>query len=126
MRPAVSHDVTRLLQAWSEGDEEALHTLTPLVYEQLHSAAQRYMARERSGHTLQTTALIHETYLRLVDIRQLKWQNRAHLAKSCSDSDVKNAQNGKWAAQDLNDPLSWQYCGASSPVNIPRAEIIRR
>lgn len=78
MRPAPSHDVTRLLQAWSDGDEEALNKLTPLVYEQLHSAASRYMARERPGHTLQTTALIHETYLRLVDVRNVKWQNRAH------------------------------------------------
>jgi RNA polymerase sigma factor (TIGR02999 family) len=77
-------DVTRLLQAWSEGDEEALRKLTPLVYEQLHSAARRYMAGERPGHTLQTTALIHETYLRLIDIRQVKWQCRAHFFAICA------------------------------------------
>jgi len=84
MRPALSIDVTRLLRAWGEGDEEALHKLTPLVYEQLHSLARRYMARERPGHTLQTTALIHETYLRLVDVRQVKWQDRAHFLAICA------------------------------------------
>ncbi|MGA2859143.1 MAG: sigma-70 family RNA polymerase sigma factor [Candidatus Sulfotelmatobacter sp.] len=77
-------DVTRLLRAWSEGDEEALHKLTPLVYQQLHSAARRYMAHERPGHTLQTTALIHETYLRLVDVRKVKWQSRAHFLAICA------------------------------------------
>jgi RNA polymerase sigma factor (TIGR02999 family) len=84
MCPASLCDVTRLLQAWGQGDEEALHKLMPLVYEQLHSAARRYMARERPGHTLQTTALIHETYLRLVDVRQVKWQNRAHFLAICA------------------------------------------
>jgi RNA polymerase sigma factor (TIGR02999 family) len=56
----------------------------PLVYEQLHAAARRYMARERPGHTLQTTALIHETYLRLVDVRRVNWQNRAHFLAVCA------------------------------------------
>jgi RNA polymerase sigma factor (TIGR02999 family) len=84
MCPVSSCDVTRLLQAWGKGDEEALQKLMPLVYEQLHSAARRYMARERPGHTLQTTALIHETYLRLVDVRQVKWQNRAHFLAICA------------------------------------------
>jgi len=79
-----SREVTGLLQAWGQGDEEALQKLIPLVYEELHAAASRYMARERRGHTLQTTALIHETYLRLVDIRQVKWQNRAHFLAICA------------------------------------------
>src|SRR5215469_2698381 len=79
-----SREVTGLLQAWGRGDEEALQKLVPLVYEELHAAAGRYMARERSGHTLQTTALIHETYLRLVDVRQVKWQNRAHFLAICA------------------------------------------
>jgi RNA polymerase sigma-70 factor (ECF subfamily) len=77
-------DVTRLLQAWSDGDQEALHKLMPMVYEALHSAARRYMAHERPGHTLQTTALIHETYLRLVDVRKVKWQSRAHFLAICA------------------------------------------
>src|SRR5215469_218008 len=79
-----SREVTGLLQAWGQGDEEALQKLIPLVYEELHAAASRYMARERRGHTLQTTALIHETYLRLVDIRQVQWQNRAHFLAICA------------------------------------------
>jgi RNA polymerase sigma-70 factor (ECF subfamily) len=61
-----------------------LQKLMPLVYKQLHSAARRYMAGERPGHTLQTTALIHETYLRLVDIRKVKWQDRAHFLAVCA------------------------------------------
>jgi RNA polymerase sigma factor (TIGR02999 family) len=84
MDVSASHDVTGLLQAWGRGDEEALQKLMPVVYEQLHVAARRFMAGERPGHTLQTTALIHETYLRLVDIRQVKWQDRAHFLAICA------------------------------------------
>jgi RNA polymerase sigma factor (TIGR02999 family) len=73
-----THEVTRLLKAWSAGDEEALEKLTPLVYRQLHEIARRYMAGERSGHTLQTTALVNEAYLRLVDCGRVNWQDRAH------------------------------------------------
>lgn len=73
-----THEVTQLLKAWTTGDEQALEKLTPLVYEQLHQVAQRYMAGERSGHTLQTTALVHEVYLKLVDCQQIDWQDRAH------------------------------------------------
>jgi RNA polymerase sigma factor (TIGR02999 family) len=79
-----SREVTRLLQAWGGGDEDALQKLIPLVYEQLRAAAKLYMAKERQGHTLQTTALIHETYLRLVDVRKVKWQNRAHFMAICA------------------------------------------
>ena len=73
-----SHEVTSLLKAWSSGDEQALERLTPLVYRQLHQVARRYMAGERSGHTLQTTALVNEVYLRLVDCGRVNWQDRAH------------------------------------------------
>jgi RNA polymerase sigma-70 factor, ECF subfamily len=73
-----THDVTQLLKAWTSGDEQALEKLTPLVYEQLHRVAQRYMAGERPGHTLQTTALVNEVYLQLVDCGQIDWQDRAH------------------------------------------------
>ncbi len=72
------HDVTQLLQAWSEGDQGALDKLIPLVYWELHRLAQRYMAQERRGHTLQTTALVNEAYLRLVDAGRVNFQNRAH------------------------------------------------
>lgn len=84
MSSVSSREVTGLLQAWGRGDEQALQKLMPLVYEQLHAAARRHMVRERPGHTLQTTALIHETYLRLVDIRQVNWQNRAHFLAICA------------------------------------------
>ena len=73
-----THDVTQLLKAWTTGDEQALEKLTPLVYEELHRMAQRCMAGERSGHTLQTTALVNEVYLQLVDCGQINWQDRAH------------------------------------------------
>jgi len=63
---------------WSNGDESALDKLTPLVYDELRSLAHRYMRREREGHTLQTTALVNEAYLRLVDQKDARWQNRTH------------------------------------------------
>ena len=78
MALASSHEVTQLLKAWTAGDQNALEKLTPLVYDQLHRVAQRYMAGQRPGHTLQTTALVNEVYLRLVDCGQVNWQDRAH------------------------------------------------
>ena len=72
------HEVSQLLRAWSSGDEAALQTLMPLVYEELHRIARRHMRRERKQHTLQTSALVNEAYLRLVDWKNVEWQNRAH------------------------------------------------
>jgi len=71
-------DVSVLLHAWSEGDHEALEKLTPIVYQELHRLARRYMRGERTGHSLQTTALVNEAYLRLVDYNRMQWQDRAH------------------------------------------------
>ncbi|MEW6210821.1 MAG: sigma-70 family RNA polymerase sigma factor [Acidobacteriota bacterium] len=71
-------EVTRLLEAWSNGDRAALDQLMPLVYSELHRIAHRHLGRERAGHTLQTTALVNEAYLRLIDQREARWQNRAH------------------------------------------------
>jgi RNA polymerase sigma factor (TIGR02999 family) len=71
-------EVTQLLLAWSDGDESAFERLIPLVYEELRRLAHRYMAGERAGHMLQTTALVNEAYLRLVDSSRVRWQNRAH------------------------------------------------
>lgn len=79
-----AHDVTQLLRAWSSGDQQALEKLTPLVYEELHRRARHYVARERPGHTIQTTALINEVYLRLVDFRGVTWQDRAHFLAVCA------------------------------------------
>ena len=74
----LSHNITHLLKEWSAGDRRALEKLTPLVYEELHQQAARYLRRERPGHTLQTTALINEAYLRLIDAEDVQWQSRAH------------------------------------------------
>ena len=73
-----SHEVTELLVAWSDGDEQALDRLAPLVQAELHRLARRYMSRERGDHLLQTSALINEAYLRLIDWKSARWQNRAH------------------------------------------------
>src|SRR5262249_47635069 len=71
-------DITALLLDWNEGDEHALEKLTPLVYAELRRIAVRYMAGERPGHTLQASALVNEAFLKLVDVRRIHWQNRAH------------------------------------------------
>lgn len=77
-------EITQLLRAWSGGDSQALEKLTPLVYAELHRTAQRYMAHERPGHTLQTTALINEVYLRLVEFEEVSWHDRAHFFAVCA------------------------------------------
>ena len=73
-----SHEVTQLLIEWSNGDKAALDKLMPLIYEELRRLAHHYMRRERPGHTLQTTALVDEAYVRLVNRQRVHWQNRAH------------------------------------------------
>ncbi len=73
-----SREITQLLQKWGDGDAEVLDRLLPLVYEELRRLASRYLRKERANHTLQTTALIHEAYLKLIDQREVRWQNRAH------------------------------------------------
>jgi len=78
MAEAGNGDLTGLLQAWRSGDASALEKLTPLVYAELRRLARHYMAGEKPGHQLQTTDLVHEAYLRLVDVRHFDWQNRAH------------------------------------------------
>src|SRR5438270_13228178 len=71
-------EVSTLRRAWSDGDHGALQKLTPIVYDELRRIARRYMRGERSGHSLQTTALVNEAYTRLVDYKRMQWQNRAH------------------------------------------------
>lgn len=77
-RELKTHEITQMLRECSGGKREALDKLMPLVYDELHLQAARYLRRESQGHTLQTTALIHETYLKLIDQREVEWQNRAH------------------------------------------------
>src|SRR5438309_376573 len=74
----VPDDVSELLRAWSDGDQRALAQLMPIVYDELRRLARRYMRRERAGHSLQTTALVNEAYVRLVDYKRMQWQDRAH------------------------------------------------
>jgi RNA polymerase sigma factor (TIGR02999 family) len=84
MGPPSVHEITQLLRAWSAGDEEALDRLTPLVYRELHRAAQRYMARQQPDHTLQATALVNEVYLRLVAFKEVSWGDRTHFFAVCA------------------------------------------
>ena len=79
-----SLEVTHLLLAWRQGEKEALGRLIPLVYEELRRLAHSYMRNERKGHTLQTTALVNEAYLRLVDCSKVNWQNRSHFLAICA------------------------------------------
>ena len=73
-----NQEITQLLLAWNEGDQGALDKLVPLVYQELHRLAHRYIVREQHNNTIQTTALLHEAYLRLIDQRDVHWQNRSH------------------------------------------------
>ena len=78
MSKPVPNDVSALLRAWTDGDQRALARLTPIVYDELHRLAHHYLKRERAGQSLQTTALVNEAYVRLVDYKRMHWQNRAH------------------------------------------------
>ncbi len=84
--PDPGSEVTELLLAWSRGDGSALERLLPLVYEELHRRAEGFMRRERAGHTLQPTALVHETYLKLIDQKRVAWKNRAHFLAVASQA----------------------------------------
>jgi RNA polymerase sigma factor (TIGR02999 family) len=79
-----THQITDLLQAWKRGDNQALEKLTPLVYEELYRAAKHCISRGRQGNTLQTTALINELYVKMVDLKRVSWQNRAHFFAICA------------------------------------------
>jgi len=81
---ASTHQITELLQAWNGGDQQALEQLTPLVYDELHRVARRSLMRGQHADTLQTTALINELYLKMVDLQRVSWQNRAHFFALCS------------------------------------------
>ena len=78
MKTSPDGDVSTLLQAWSGGDKSALDKLAPIVYDELHRLARHYLRGERTGHSLQATALVNEAYMRLVDYKRMRWENRAH------------------------------------------------
>jgi RNA polymerase sigma-70 factor, ECF subfamily len=79
-----ANQITQLLQSWNQGDQSTIEKLVPLVYDELHRLAQRYMSDERPGHTLQTTALVNEAYLRLVDSAHADWESRTHFFAVCA------------------------------------------
>src|SRR3954452_22777503 len=83
---SVQSNVSALLRAWSDGDQRALAQLTPIVYDELRRLARRYLRHERAGQSLQTTALVNEAYVRLVDYKRMHWQNRAHFLAVCAQA----------------------------------------
>jgi RNA polymerase sigma-70 factor, ECF subfamily len=114
---STTHEVTRLLAEWAKGNEQALDDLTPLVYRELRRLAAACLRKERQGHTLQPTALVHEAYLRLVDQTSPSWQNRAHffgvaarLMRQILVDYARRKQAGKRAGQkvSLQEALSFQ------------------
>jgi len=116
MEASTQHEITRLLRAWSAGNEGARERLMPLVYEELHRLANAYMSRERPDHTLQTTALVHEAYLRLTDASSASFQDRAHFFGMCAllmrrilvdwaRSRGSFKRGGDWRPLQLNEAL---------------------
>ena len=117
--------VTQLLHDWSDGDREALDKLLPIVYEELRRQAARYLQRERPRHTLHTTALIHEAYLRLIDQKDVRWQNRAHffgiaaqLMRRILVDHARSRQAAKRGGSDIKLPLEEGMIVAEREVNL--------
>jgi len=107
-----AQNVTEMLRDWRKGDQEALEQLIPVVYDELHRQAARYLRREHPGHTLQTTALIHEAYLRLIKQQNIEWQNRAHfyaiaarLMRQILVDHARRRQATKRGGSDIKVPL---------------------
>lgn len=100
------HEITVLLQAWNRGDDEALEKLTPLIYEELRRSARRCLVGRR-GNTLETTALINELYLKVIDMNRISWQNRAHFFALC-------ARQMRWILTDLYRSKKYQKRGAGA------------
>jgi len=120
MPGALGHEITALLRAWRQGDEQALEKLTPQVYRELHRAAQRCMARERQGHTLQTTALINELYLRFADLKLIDWQNRAHFFALCARQMRRILTDRARARQ------TYKRGGGAQPVSLDVVPVVAR
>ena len=110
-------DVSQLLVAWSNGEQDALEQLIPLVYNELHRLAHRYMERERPGHPLQSTALVHEAYQRLINLKNVSWQNRAHffavsaqlmrrILVDYARSRLYSKRGGDWRQVPLNEAVA--------------------
>jgi RNA polymerase sigma factor (TIGR02999 family) len=110
-------DVSQLLVAWTNGEQDALEQLIPLVYNELHRLAHRHMGRERCGHSLQSTALVHEAYQRLINLKNVSWQNRAHffavsaqlmrrILVDYARSRLYSKRGGEWRQVPLNEAVA--------------------
>ena len=118
-----SHQVTRLLEAWHRGDRQALDKLIPVVYEELRRQAHRHILHENPGHILQTTALVHETYVRLTGPRSAGWKNRAHFFAICAGlmrqvlvDFARSARSEKRGGGVLTVPLLDEVVGSAKPA----------
>lgn len=118
MTKEVGHEITELLKAWRHGDEQALEKLTPQVYRELHRAARRCMKGEQDGRTLQTTALINELYLRLIDLKSIDWQNRAHFFAVCA------RQMRRILTDQARARHSHKRGGGAQPVSLDVAPVV--
>ena len=111
-RESKASEITQMLREWSDGKQDALDKLMPLVYDELHRQAARYLRKERQGHTLQTTALIHEAYLKLIDQRNVNWESRTHFFAIAAQAMrrilvdyAKAAHRKKRGGDDIKVPL---------------------
>jgi RNA polymerase sigma factor (TIGR02999 family) len=104
---AATHEITDLLRAWNQGDDRALGKLTPLIYGELYRAAKRCISRGRRNQTLQATTLINELYLRVIDLKRVSWQNRAHFVAIC-------ARQMRWILTDLYRAARYQKRGGGA------------
>ena len=118
MTKPTGDEITELLLAWRLGDEMALEKLTPQVYRELHRAAKRCMKGERDGHTLQTTGLINELYLRLTDLKRIDWRNRAHFFALCA------RQMRRILTDQARAHQSHKRGGGAQPVSLDAAPVV--
>jgi RNA polymerase sigma factor (TIGR02999 family) len=118
MTKPTGDEITQLLLAWRQGDEHALDKLTPQVYRELHRAAKRCIKAERDGHTLQTTDLINELYLRLTDLKRVDWQSRAHFFALCA------RQMRRILTDQARARQSHKRGGGAQPVSLDAAPIV--
>src|SRR2546425_12072146 len=114
MNAPATHEVTSLLTQWAKGNQQALDDLTPLVYKELRQLAAGYLRKERQGHTLQPTALVHEVYLRLVDQKNPSWQNRSHFFGVAA----------RLMRQILVDHARRRNAGKRAGLNVPLEEAV--
>jgi RNA polymerase sigma factor (TIGR02999 family) len=118
-------EITKMLREWGGGNQEVLDELLPLVYDELHRQAARFLRKERPGHTLQTTALIHEAYLKLIDQRNVNWESRTHFFAIAAQAMrrilvdyARAAHRGKRGGNDIKLPLDEAMTVASDEKSV--------